>query len=163
MRAEDQEEVPPNVKRMIRSKTMLSAYLSRTGFVSIEFLPQGQNYNLHFFKEIILPSIVENLSVARPKLKATAADPHINNAKPHNSRLSLQKTEEYGFIRMSQPPYSPDLLSCDFFLFGYLKSQLEGKIFFDENSLKTEVERILRETPITLLCSVMKACVHRLN
>jgi hypothetical protein len=142
---------------------MLLAYFSRTGFVSIEFLPQGQNYNSHFFMEIILPNIVENLSVARPKLKAAAAHPHINNAKPHNSRLSLQKIEECGFICVPQPLNSPDLAPCVFFLFGYLKLQLEGKIFFDENSLKTKVERILREIPITLLCSVMKAWGHRLN
>jgi hypothetical protein len=58
MWAEDQEEVPPNVKSIIYSKTtMLSAYLSRTDFISIEFLPQGQNYNSHFSTEIILPSI----------------------------------------------------------------------------------------------------------
>jgi hypothetical protein len=62
-----------------------------------------------------------------------------------------------------QPLNSPDLAPCDFFLFGYLKLQLEGKIFFDENGLKTEVERILREIPITLLCSVVKDWVHRLN
>jgi histone-lysine N-methyltransferase SETMAR len=142
---------------------MLSPYFSRTGFVSIEFLPQGQNYNLHFFTEIILPSILENLSVARPKLKTTAANLHINNAKPHNSRLSLQKIEEYGFVRVPQPPYSPDLAPCDFFLFGYLKLQMEGKTFMNENSLKTEVERILREIPISLLYSVMQAWVHRLN
>jgi hypothetical protein len=72
---------------------MLSAYFSRTGFVSIEFLPQGQNSNSDFFTEIILPSIVENLSIARPKLKATAAHLHINNAKPYNFRLSLQKSK----------------------------------------------------------------------
>jgi hypothetical protein len=98
---------------------MPSAYFSRTGFVSIEFLLQGQNYNSHFFTEIILPSIIENLSVARPKLKATAAHLHIDNAKPHNSRLSLQKIEEYGFIRVPQPSYLPDPAPCDFFLFGY--------------------------------------------
>jgi histone-lysine N-methyltransferase SETMAR len=164
MWVEDREEVPPNVKRMICSKkTMLSAYFSGTGFVSIEFLPQGQNYNSHFFKEIILPIIVENLSIVRPKLKATAAHLHIDNTKPHNSRLSLQKIEEYGFVRVPQPPYSPDLAPCNFFLFGYLKSQLKGKTFFDENSLKTEVERILREIPMTLLCSVMEEWIHRLN
>jgi hypothetical protein len=106
--------------------------------------------------EIIIPGIVENLSVARPKLKATAAHPHTDNAKPHNSRLSLQKIEEYGFIRVPQTLSSPDLAPCDFFLFGYLKLQLEGKIFFDENSLKTELERILREIPIRLLCSAWK-------
>jgi hypothetical protein len=164
MWAEDREEVPPNAKRMICSKkTMRSAYFSRTGFVSIEFLPQGQNYNPHFFTEIILPSIVENRSVSRPKLKATAANLHINNAKPHNSRLSLQKIEEYGFIRVPQPPHSPSLAPCGFLSFGYLKSQLEGKTFFDENSLKPEVEQLLREIPITLLCSGMEDWVHRLN
>jgi hypothetical protein len=142
---------------------MLLTYFSRTGFVSIEFFPQGQNYNSHFFTEITLPSIVENLSVACPRLKTTAAHLYIENAKPHNSRLSLQKIDEYGFIRVPQPPYSPDLEPCDFFLFGYLKSQLEDKIFFDENSLKTEVERILRSTPITVRCSAMEDWVHRSN
>jgi hypothetical protein len=96
MWAEDREEVPPNVKRMVCSKKMmLSAYFSRAGFVSIEFIHQGQNYNSHFFAEFILPNIVENISVARPKLKATATHLHIDNAKPHISRLSLQKIEEY--------------------------------------------------------------------
>jgi hypothetical protein len=93
-------------------KPMPSAYLSRTGFVSIEFLPQGQKYNSLSFTEIILASIVENLSVARPKLKATAAYLHLDNTKPHNSRLSIQKIEECGFIRVPQPPYSPDLAPC---------------------------------------------------
>jgi hypothetical protein len=164
MWAEDQEEVPPNVKGMICSKrTMLSAYFSRTGFVSIEFLPQRQNYNSHFFTEIILPSIVENLPVAHPKLKPTAAHLQIDNTKPQNSRLSVQKIEEYGFIRVPQLPDLPDLAPCDFFLFGYLKSQLESKRFFDENSLKTDVERILREIPITLLCSIVEDWAHRSN
>jgi hypothetical protein len=139
MWAEDREEVPPNLKRLSCSKqTRISAYFSRTGFVSIEFLPQEQNCNSHFFTEIIPPSIVENFSVARPKLKATAAHLYINNAKPHNYRLPFQKIEEYGFMHVPQPPYSPDLAPCDFFLFGYLKSQLEGETFFDESSLKTE-------------------------
>jgi hypothetical protein len=63
--------------------------------------------------------------------------------------------EEYGFIRASQPPYSPDLAPCDFFLFGYLKLQLEGKTFFDEDSVKEEVRRILMEIPVSRLHSVM--------
>jgi hypothetical protein len=87
----------------------------------------------------------------------------MGNGKPHESRLSLQKIEEYGFIRVPQSSYSPDLAPCNFFLFGDLKLQLEGKAFFDENGLKTEVEQILREIPITLLCSVMEDWVHRLN
>jgi hypothetical protein len=76
--------------------------------------------------------------VCRPKLKATAAHLHRDNTKPHNFRLSLRKTEESEFIRAPQPPDSPDLASCDFFLFGYLKLQLEGKTFFDADNVKKD-------------------------
>jgi hypothetical protein len=46
---------------------------------------------------------------------------HIDNARPHNSALSFQKTEELGFTRLAQPHYSLDLAPCDFFLSGSLK------------------------------------------
>jgi histone-lysine N-methyltransferase SETMAR len=73
MWVQDGEDVPANVKRMISSKkTMLSAYFSRTGFVSIEFLSQGQKYNSQFFTETILSSLVAHLSVRRRKRKVTA-------------------------------------------------------------------------------------------
>jgi hypothetical protein len=127
---------------MISSKkTMLSAYFSGTCFVSIEFLSQGQKYNSQFFIETILPSLVPSLSLRDPKLKVTTAHLHRDNTKPQNSRLSIRETEEYGFIRMPQPP---DSAACHFFLFGYLKSQLEGKTLFDENDVKKELEELGR-------------------
>jgi hypothetical protein len=93
--------------------------------------------------------------VCRPKLKATAAHLHIDNAKPHNSRVSIRKTEEYRFIRVPQLPYSPDLAPCDFFFFGYLKSQLEGETFLDKDNVKKEIRQILTEIPVNLFHSVM--------
>jgi hypothetical protein len=42
MWAQDSDALPPNAKRAISpKKTMVSAYFSRCGFVSIEFLPIG--------------------------------------------------------------------------------------------------------------------------
>jgi hypothetical protein len=71
--------------------------------------------------------------------------------------------EEYGFIRVPQPPYSPDLAPCDFVLFGYLEFQLEGKTFFDEDSVKEEVRRIVMESLVNLLHSVMDEWIQRLR
>jgi hypothetical protein len=144
-------------------KTILSAYFTCTGFVSIEFLPQGQKYNSQFFTETILPGLVARLSVRHAKLKATAAHLHFDNAKPHHSRMSIEKMEEYAFIRVSQPPYSPDLAPCDFFSFGYLKFQLEGMTFFDEDSVKEEVRRILMDILVNRLHSVMDEWIQRLR
>jgi hypothetical protein len=66
--AEDRDDIPRNVSRMISSKkTMLSVYFTRCGFVSIGFLPQGQKYNSQLFVETVLPSIEMNLAQRRPK------------------------------------------------------------------------------------------------
>jgi histone-lysine N-methyltransferase SETMAR len=99
---------------------MVSAYFSRCGFVSVEFLPMGQKYNSQFFTETVLPSIEKKLAKYRPKLRTTAAHLHVDNAKPYTSKMSIEKIEELGFILVPQPPHSPDLAPCDFFLFGYL-------------------------------------------
>jgi hypothetical protein len=115
---------------------MLSAYFSYTGCTSIGFLPQGQKDNSQFSSEITFPSLDASLPVSRPKQKATDAQLPIDNAKPPNFQLSCRKTEEYGFIPVPRPPYSPDLTACNFFLFGYLKSQLEGKTVLREENVK---------------------------
>jgi hypothetical protein len=60
---------------------------------------------------------------------------HIDNAKSHNSALSLQETEELGFTRLAQPSYSSDLELYDFFIFGYLKKELHGKNFRSQNEV----------------------------
>jgi hypothetical protein len=100
---------------------MVSAYFSRCGFVSVEFLPIRQKYNSQFFTETVLPSIEKKLAKCRSRLRTTAAHLHVDNAKPHTSRISIEKIEELSLILVPQPPHSPDLAPCDFFLFGYLK------------------------------------------
>jgi hypothetical protein len=65
---------------------------------------------------------------------------HIDNAKLRNSVLSLQKTEELRFTRLAQPPYSPDLVLRDFFLFAHLKKELDGKNFRFQNEVISVVK-----------------------
>jgi hypothetical protein len=86
----------------------------------------------------------------------------MDNAKPHNSCLSIQKMVECGFIRVPKSCYSPDLQTCDFFLFGRLMSQLERNAFLDKDNLKKEVARLLTEMPITLFGSFIDEWVPRL-
>jgi hypothetical protein len=109
-------------------KTMLSVYFSRHGFVSIELLPQGERKNSRFFTETVLPSIEDSLLVAAPRMRAKGNPVHIDNAKPHDSEISFSKTDEIGFIRITQPLFSPDFPPWIFFLFGYLKEELEKKL-----------------------------------
>jgi hypothetical protein len=122
--------------------TMASAYFSRYGFVSIEFLPMGQKYNLQLFTETVLPTIEKKLAECRPKLRTTIAHLHVDSAKIHTSKMSIEKIEELSFILVPQPCYFPDLAPCDFFLFGYLKQHLDGKHFTREDQVIAAVREV---------------------
>jgi histone-lysine N-methyltransferase SETMAR len=134
---------------------MVSAYFSRCGFVSVEFLLMGQKYKSQFFIETALPSIEKKLAQCRPKLRTTAAHLHVDNAKPHTSKMSIEKIEELGFILVPQPLYSPDLAPCDFFLFGYLKQHLEGKHFTREDQVIAAVREVFGKIPLQTFHNVM--------
>jgi transposase len=127
-------------------KTMVSAYFTRCGFVSVEFLRMGQKYNSQFFAQTLLPSIEKKPVECRPKLRTTTAHVHVDNAKPHTSKMSIETIEELGVIPVPQPPHSPDLAPCDFFLFGYLKQHLEGKHFTREGQVISAVRGCLTKS-----------------
>jgi histone-lysine N-methyltransferase SETMAR len=126
---------------------MISAYFSPCGLVSVEFLPMGQKYNSQFFTETVLPSIEKKLAECRPKLWTTGGHLHADSAKPHTSKMSIEQIEELGFILVPQPPYSPDLAPCGFFLFGYLKQHLEGNHLTREDQVIAAVREVLDTIP----------------
>jgi histone-lysine N-methyltransferase SETMAR len=123
----------------------------------------GQKYNSQFFTEMVPPSIEEKLAECRPKLRTTAAHLHVDNAKPHTSKMSIEKIEELGFIRVPQPPYSPDLAPCDFFLFGYLKQHLEGKHFTREDQVIAAVRGFFDKIPLQMFQNVMDDWQYQLR
>ena len=54
---------------------------------------------------------------------------HHNNAPAHASHLVQSFLAKYQITQVIQPPCSPDLTPCDFWLFPKLKSSLKGKRF----------------------------------
>ena len=54
---------------------------------------------------------------------------HHNNMATHASHLMQGFLAKHQITQVTPPPYSPDLVSCDFWLFPKLKSPLKGKRF----------------------------------
>jgi hypothetical protein len=46
-------------------------------------LPAGQSFNKNFFAGTVLPSIVQDRELSRPKLKASGTFLDLDNAQPH--------------------------------------------------------------------------------
>jgi hypothetical protein len=130
---------------------MISAYFTRQGFVSVEAFPETERFNSTSFTETILLNVVQSASAFRPKMHAQGYWMQIDNATSHNPALSLQKTEELGFARLAQPPYSSDLAPCDFFRFGYLEKELHGKNFRSQNGVISLVREMVTKIPIQTL------------
>jgi transposase len=57
---------------------------------------------------------------------------HHDNAPAHSTALVQPFLAKHHITQVCQPPYSPDLASCDFWLFPKLKSQLKGWKFVNE-------------------------------
>ena len=54
---------------------------------------------------------------------------HHDNAPAHASGLVQSFLVKHQITQVTQPPYSPDLVPCDFWLFPKLKSPMKGKRF----------------------------------
>jgi hypothetical protein len=68
---------------------------------------------------------------------------HVDNAKFHTSertREFMEKTKQRGAPR---PAFSRDLAASGFFLFGYIKGQLLGTEFTEQDGLLVEIREIL--------------------
>ena len=85
--------------------------------------------------EEILPSLEQKVLKFRPKNGLKGIKLHLDNAKAHNSKLTMQEISNYNIMIIPHPVYSPDIAPCDFWLFGKLKEHLKGKRFDNENEL----------------------------
>ena len=108
------------------TKVMLLAFFDSESIVHHEYAPDGKTINREFYLEV-LRRLRESVRRKRPE-KWQNGDwiLHHDNAPAHTSHLVHQSLAKHGTAQLQQPPYSPDLASCDFFLFPRLKKVLKG-------------------------------------
>ena len=72
---------------------------------------------------------------------------HHDNALTHTSHLVQQFLAKHGTAQLQQPPYSPDLSPCAFFLFPRLKNVLKGHRFEAAEDIKRNSTKTLLDIP----------------
>ena len=88
---------------------------------------------------------------------------HHDNAPAHNALSIRQFLAEKNVAVLDQPPYSPDLAPCDFFLFPKLKEVIKGTHFSDVETIKTAVTTELRRIPQDSFQECMNAWQKRMK
>ena len=103
---------------------MLSVWWDFEGIIYYELLRRNTTIDSKLYCEQL-----QNLKVAlqanRPERRKVRL--HHDNAKPHTSKITRQKLEEFGWEVLPHPSYSPDLAPSDYHLFRSLRNHLVKK------------------------------------
>ena len=97
---------------------MIALFMDYRGVVHHEFLPEGQTVNKEYHLGVI-KRFREAIRQKRPDLWANNSwILHHGNAPSHNAIVIREHLAKNETNTIQQPPNSPDLALCDFFLFG---------------------------------------------
>lgn len=144
-RAEDAEK-PIAINHTIASaKTMITVFWNASGIIHLCFSPSGKSITASdFLTSVLIPlqhyyETVMTLDTGRHILL------HMDNSSVHNSKIISNFIDHSVFKQLPQPPYSPDIAPSDFFLFGFLKNELRGKIMTTEREVEQEVVSVFQK------------------
>jgi len=153
----------PKKARQSRSKvkTMLTVFFDYEGVVHHEFAPRGQTINKEYYVKV-LSRLRDAVRRKRPQLW-TSGDwlLHHDNAPAHSSNLVQQYLTKHQVVQLRQPPYSPDVAPCDFWLFPTLKMPLKGHRFDDKETVETNATKALKAIPKTDFQDCFRKWKHR--
>jgi len=136
----------PKKARQVKSniKTMLIAFFDIDRLVHHEFVPTGQMVNKEFYKTV-LQCLCDAVRRHRPeKWRSGNWILHHDNAPAHRAVTTNEFLAKHNILSLPQPPYSPDLAPCDFFLFPQLKKTMKGCRFNYVEDIQANATRQLR-------------------
>lgn len=93
----------------------------------IDIMDSGLSFDSDYFITRILCQIEQNKIQKTRYRKRIKYYLHLDNCKVYNSKATHQKVDYIHFLRATHPPYSPNVVNSDFFLFRYVKKKKIGK------------------------------------
>jgi len=130
-------------KKKNKLKTMLICLFDQEGIVHREFVPHGMTVNVDFYCDV-LRRLRENVRRKTPqKWQNQKLIIHHDNAPAYRSFKFSQFLAKNSMTVVPHPPYSPDLVPCDFFLFPKLKLRVKCRRFDTIEDIQEESQGVL--------------------
>ena len=118
------------------NKVLLSIWWDWQGILYFELLPSNTTVNSDAYCDQ-LEKLKTAVQEKRPSLanRMGVTFQH-DNARPHASLKTWKKLLELNWDVLPHPPYSPDLVPSDFYLFQRLEKFFDGKNFSGREDIK---------------------------
>jgi hypothetical protein len=111
------DDHPHRIKSTIDVKQrLISTLWSVKGIHGLLDVLKGMAYNIMFFTDVVMPSLIQNIISRNHRKMLKRWVIHIDNARPHNSRLSQECIRASKAERLPHPAYKPNLAPSAFFL-----------------------------------------------
>ncbi len=139
----------PKKARQVRSnvKVILTCFFDSNGIVHHEYAQAGQTINKEYYLEV-MRHLRDAVRRKRPKMWAAQNwQLHHDNAPAHFAHLIQTYLAKNNTPLVRHPPYSPDMASCDFWLFPKLKTTLKGKRFESREEIMKKTTAELYSIP----------------
>ena len=123
---------------------LLTVFFYASGVVHHEYLPEGSTVNQTYYIEV-LKRLRDAIRQKRPELwRSGDWFFHHDNAPAHSALRTHEFLAKHSITVLLHPPYSPDLASCDFFLFPMVKRPLKRRRFETISEIKANVTKELK-------------------
>jgi hypothetical protein len=146
-----------------KEKVIFTIIWNPNGFYIIDRFPNDTKMNsVYFVANIFTPLEQAIFHRGRaPHQKRLVI--HLDNCSVHTSRASRDWLEEHDMRRMSQPSYSPDLVSSDSYLFPTVKEKFERTQVADEDQSFESIQAISRGIDREELKRIFQALVRQVQ
>jgi histone-lysine N-methyltransferase SETMAR len=144
------ESEPKNVKTVPSAgKVMATVFWDSQGILFISYMEKGKTITGASYSSL-LDRLKTELQEKRLRLSHKKILFHYN-APTHSSAAASTKSMELGFQLIPHPPYSPDLIPLDYYLFHTMKNWLSGRRFYSNKEViaKTNAYFLSYANPIT--------------
>jgi transposase len=137
---------------LLFAKALTNYCMDPLGFPLIATLPKWRTFNAEYYRDNILAALTQ----FQPEGYGRKLVVHAENARVHTAQKRRTFCEENGLRLTPHPPYSPDLASSDFFLFGYVKERLKGMVFPSYEELLEVIGEVVTGTELETLTAVFE-------
>jgi histone-lysine N-methyltransferase SETMAR len=144
-------------------KFMLTVMWRIKGFHVADLMTSQNQFNSQYFVEHVMVPIAQEIFPHGRNRRALPLHLHLDNSRVHFSKVAEQFLEANDILRILHPPYSPDLVPSDFWLFGRIKTALTGAKFDEPEQLLNAITEFLNTISVEELRAAFDEWAERVR
>jgi len=128
-------------------KIILTLFFDEREVILEHYIPRGNTVTSATYADLLKNYLRPAIKSKRRGLLSTGVLLQHNNARLNSARSTVETIQDLSFECLPHSPYSADLATSDFYMFGPLKEAMGGKSFRSDEKVQQAVHKWLGSQP----------------